>query len=107
MSGKLVRKSVVGLLLCISGSLVANDTTLVAAYDVTSHRDTLMRNDSIIVIHTACAPICSSHVRVYNKEWEQIGVIKAPFKSIFPEAYIEDDKILWRDNDNFDYTPQK
>lgn len=72
----------------------------------TSIRDTLMTNDSIIVIHTICAPICSSHARVYNKEWQEIGVLKAPFKSAFPEAYIEEGKILWRDNDNFDYTPQ-
>jgi hypothetical protein len=90
--------------------LEQNDATSVTddeAYAVpTSIRDTLMTNDSIIVVHTICAPICSSHARVYNKEWQEIGVLKAPFKSAFPEAYIEDGKILWRDNDNFDYTPQ-
>lgn len=75
-------------------------------YEVTSVRDTLLTNDSILVIHTVCAPICSSHVRVYNnKEWQYLGVLKAPFKSAFPEAYIENNKILWRDNDTFDYTP--
>mgnify|MGYP002517455844 CR=1 FL=1 len=70
-----------------------------------SIRDTITIGDSIVVIHTVCAPICSSHVRVYNKEWQQIGTLEAPFKSIFPEAYIEDNRILWRDNDTFDYTP--
>lgn len=74
-------------------------------YEVTSVRDTLQTNDSIIVIHTVCAPICSSHVRVYNKEWQYLGVLKAPFKSAFPEAYIENNQLLWRDNDTFDYTP--
>lgn len=74
--------------------------------NITSSKDTLILADSIIVIHTVCAPICSSHVRVYNKEWEEIGVLKAPFRSIFPEAYVEDGKLLWRDNDTFDYTPQ-
>lgn len=74
-------------------------------YEVTSVRDTLLTNDSILVIHTVCAPICSSHVRVYDKEWQYLGVLKAPFKSAFPEAYIENNKILWRDNDTFDYTP--
>lgn len=74
-------------------------------YEVTSVRDTLLTNDSILVIHTVCAPICSSHVRVYNKEWQYLGALKAPFKSAFPEAYIENNKILWRDNDTFDYTP--
>ena len=74
-------------------------------YEVTSVRDTLLTNDSILVIHTVCAPICSSHVRVYNKEWQYLGVLKAPFKSAFPEAYIENNILLWRDNDTFDYTP--
>ena len=74
-------------------------------YEVTSVRDTLMTNDSILVIHTVCAPICSSHVRVYNKEWQYLGALKAPFKSAFPEAYIENNKLIWRDNDTFDYTP--
>lgn len=76
-------------------------------YEVTSVRDTLLTNDSILVIHTVCAPICSSHVRVYNKEWQYLGVLKAPFKSAFPEAYIENNKLLWRDNDTFDYTPSR
>ena len=61
---------------------------------ITSNKDTLCIHDSILVIHTVCAPICSSHVRVYNKEWEEIGVLKAPFRSIFPEAYVEDGKLL-------------
>lgn len=76
-------------------------------YEVTSMRDTLITNDTIIVIHTVCAPICSSRARIYNKEWQEIGVLRPPFSSIFPEAYIEDGKLLWRDNDNFDYTPQE
>ena len=74
-------------------------------YEVTSVRDTLLTNDSILVIHTVCAPICSSHVRVYNKEWQYLGVLKAPFKSASPEAYIENNKLIWRDNNTFDYTP--
>ena len=70
-----------------------------------SRRDTLVLSDSIVVIHTVCAPICSSHARVYNKEWQVIGELQAPFTSIFPEAYIEDSQLLWRDNDTLDYTP--
>ena len=71
----------------------------------TSKRDTLVLGDSIVVIHTVCAPICSSHARVYNKEWQVIGELQAPFTSIFPETYIEDGQLLWRDNDTLDYTP--
>lgn len=93
---------IIKLILCIVGFFCCGK---IAAEDVTSVRDTLITNDSIIVIHTVCAPICSSHTRVYNREWEEIGTLKPPFKSPFPEAYIEDGKVLWRDNDNFDYSP--
>lgn len=79
-----------------------NDSTYTS---ITSSRDTLCIHDSIIVIHTVCAPICSSHVRVYNKDWKEKGVLEAPFTSVFPEAYVEGGKILWRDNDTLDYTP--
>lgn len=95
---------VMSILLLLTGLARANDTTQVV-YDVISTRDTLITNDSIIVIHTICAPICSSHARIYNKEWQEIGVLKAPFKSIFPEAYIENEKLLWRDNDTLSYSP--
>ena len=91
----------------VSGLLNSNAVAseLQNDYEVTSVRDTLLTNDSILVIHTVCAPICSSHVRVYNKEWQYLGALKAPFKSAFPEAYIENNKLIWRDNDTFDYTP--
>ena len=95
---------VMSILLLLTGLARANDTTQVV-YDVISTRDTLITNDSIIVIHTVCAPICSSHARIYNKEWQEIGVLKAPFKSIFPEAYIENEKLLWRDNDTLSFSP--
>ena len=67
--------------------------------------DTLIGSDSIVVIHTVCAPICSSCARVYNKEWQFLGNITPPIQTAFPEAYIEDGKLLWRDNDPYDYTP--
>ena len=95
---------VMSILLLLTGLARANDTTQVV-YDVISTRDTLITNDSIIVIHTVCAPICSSHARVYNKEWQEIGVLKAPFKSIFPEAYIENEKLQRRDNDTLSNSP--
>lgn len=94
----------IGISWFVTPSVVGNDTTL-DEYEIISRRDTLVTHDSIIVIHTVCAPICSSHARVYNMEWQEIGVLKAPFKSVFPEAYIEDGKLLWRDNDNYDYDP--
>ena len=73
--------------------------------EITSVCDTIVLGDSIIVIHTVCAPICSSCARVYNKEWQFQGNLTSPIKTAFPEAYIENGKLLWRDNDPYDYTP--
>ena len=101
---QLLAVCILGIMLLASSWMWADDTIPVT-YEPTYTCDTLFCGDSIIVIHTVCAPICSSRACVFNKEWQEIGILRAPFNSIFPEAYIQDGKILWRDNDNFDYSP--
>lgn len=59
--------------------------------------------DSIFVVMTACAPHCSSIARVYNKEWNLIQTVTPPFSSVFPLATIENGRIVWKDNDNWEY----
>jgi len=59
--------------------------------------------DSIYVVFTACAPQCSSCARVYNKEWKQVRTVTPPFPSIFPLATIENGRIIWTDNDTWNY----
>lgn len=61
------------------------------------------KGDSILVVFTACAPQCSSCARVYNKEWKLIQTVTQPFSSIFPLATIENGRIIWKDNDNWEY----
>ena len=63
------------------------------------------KGDSIIVVFTACAPQCSSRVRVYNKEWKLISEPTPPFSSIFPLATIDKQTgwIIWTDNDTWNY----
>lgn len=62
--------------------------------------DTLqLGTDTMLVIETACAPICSSVVRVYDKDWKYIGILHSPYISaVFPEAYVENKRLCWRDN---------
>ena len=60
-------------------------------------------SDTILVVMTVCAPQCSSCARVYNKEWQIIKELTPPFKSIFPLATIENGRVLWKDNDNWEY----
>lgn len=100
----IVALSAVSVLLFVSSFVRAEDT-LELEYEVSSMRDTVVCGDSVIVIHTVCAPICSSRAHIYNKEGHCVGVLQPPFRSAFPEAYIENGEILWRDNDTFDYSP--
>lgn len=67
---------------------------------ITITRDTLrFGTDSAMVIETACAPICSSIVQVFDNNWKLLRTVPAPSPSaVFPEAYIEDGQIKWRDN---------
>lgn len=62
--------------------------------------DTIELNkDTILVIETACAPICSSIVNVYSNNWQYIGRLMPPIANcVFPEAYVENKRLRWRDN---------
>lgn len=59
--------------------------------------------DSILVVMTACAPQCSSCARIYNKDWQLLKTVEPPFLSIFPLAKIENGRIVWKDNDDWEY----
>jgi hypothetical protein len=63
----------------------------------------IYRGDSIYVIFTACAPQCSSCVRVYNKEWILIEEVTPIVTSVFPLASFENGRIVWTDNDTWNY----
>jgi hypothetical protein len=74
--------------------IALTDSTTLEVYKAT---------DTILVVFTACAPQCSSCARVYNKEWELIDAPTPPFSSIFPLATIENGRIVWKDNDEWEY----
>ena len=61
--------------------------------------------DKITAAYTVCAPICSSCVRVYDKEWNLLDTIKPPFTSVFPLATIDQEtgRVVWTDNDDWKY----
>lgn len=61
--------------------------------------------DTIYVVMTVCAPLCSSCARVYNKEGELIEQITPPLRSVFPLATMDKQtgRITWTDNDEWEY----
>lgn len=54
--------------------------------------------DSLLVVRTVCAPVCSSVAAVYSKSGQVLRTILPPTNSVFPEAYIDSSVLLWRDN---------
>lgn len=75
----------------------------VCSAQTTYRCDTLYSGDSIYIVETACAPICSSCVRVYNKEWILIEEVTPTVTSVFPLASFENGRIVWTDNDTWNY----
>ncbi|MBQ7531141.1 MAG: hypothetical protein IJT12_05490 [Paludibacteraceae bacterium] len=54
--------------------------------------------DSVLLIRSQCAPLCSSFARVYAEDWSLIRNIPTPRTMILPEAYVENGELRWRDN---------
>lgn len=78
--------------------MLLSSTSLVH-YGATVRTDSLQRGDTLYVVTTACAPVCSSVVQAFRADGTLLGEILPPdTTAIFPEAYIEDKRILWRDN---------
>lgn len=54
--------------------------------------------DSILLVRTICAPICSSWAGVYTETGKLLRSISAPQHSVFPLATIENGLLVWKDN---------
>ena len=54
--------------------------------------------DSILMVRTICAPICSSCAGIYTEAGKLIRNISAPQHSVFPLATIENGLLVWKDN---------
>ena len=62
--------------------------------------------DSVLFVRTQCAPECSSFARVYVGDWKLLRTIATPDTMIFPEAYIWEGQLHWRDNYKQDESPE-
>ncbi len=54
--------------------------------------------DSLLVVRTVCAPVCSSVAAIYSTDGRILRTLQPATDGIFPEAYIENGVLLWRDN---------
>ncbi len=54
--------------------------------------------DSILVVQTVCAPVCSSCAHIYNKEWLLLREVRPAKECTFPLATIRNGQLVWQDN---------
>lgn len=65
--------------------------------------------DSLLVVRTVCAPVCSSAAAVYTPSGQLLHPIFPAPHSVFPEAHIVNGTVVWQDNtaDILDDTEKK
>ena len=55
--------------------------------------------DSILLVQTVCAPLCSSVARMYDSRWTLLHPIPAPDAYTLPQAFIDSNgAIRWQEN---------
>lgn len=60
--------------------------------------DLLRYTDSLLVVRTVCAPVCSSVAMVYQPNGQILRTIQPTVEGIFPLAHIENGVLFWTDN---------
>ena len=61
--------------------------------------ETYHYGDSILLVQTVCAPLCSSVARMYDSQWTLLHPIPAPDAYTLPQAFIDSNgAILWQEN---------
>ena len=62
--------------------------------------------DSVLLIRSQCAPLCSSFARVYDNAWNLLHTIATPRDMVLPEAYVENGELRWKENYREDESPK-
>ena len=61
--------------------------------------ETYHYGDSILLVQTVCAPLCSSVARMYDSHWTLLHPVPAPDAYILPQAFINSNgTIRWQEN---------
>lgn len=95
-----MKRYIFSLTILLCGWTMTFAQAIVSTDSTTINSDTLYLNaDTTIIIFTACAPVCSSIARAYNKDGKMLGQMHCPIpNAVFPEAYVENNRLCWRDN---------
>ena len=54
--------------------------------------------DSVLLVQTVCAPLCSSVAQIYDSQWKLRHTVSAPENYTLPQAFIEQGILRWEEN---------
>ena len=61
--------------------------------------ETYHYGDSILLVQTVCAPLCSSVARMYDSQWTLLHPMPTPDAYTLPQAFIDNNgAIRWQEN---------
>ena len=61
--------------------------------------ETYHYGDSILLVQTVCAPLCSSVAQMYDSRWTLLHPIPTPDAYTLPQAFIDNNgAIRWQEN---------
>ena len=79
--------------------VVEEDTYCKVRVADSCYLETYHYGDSILLVQTVCAPLCSSVAQMYDSRWTLLHPIPAPDAYTLPQAIInENGNICWQEN---------
>ena len=79
--------------------VVEEDTYCKVRVADSCYLETYHYGDSILLVQTVCAPLCSSVAQMYDSRWTLLHPIPAPDAYTLPQAFIDSNgDIRWQEN---------
>ena len=79
--------------------VVEEDTYCKVRVADSCYLETYHYGDSILLVQTICAPLCSSVAQMYDSDWTLLHPIAAPADYTLPQAFImPNGTIRWQEN---------
>ena len=79
--------------------VVEEDTYCKVRVAASCYLETYHYGDSILLVQTVCAPLCSSVAQMYDSDWTLLHPIAAPADYTLPQAFIAPNgTIRWQEN---------
>ena len=79
--------------------VVEDDTYCKVRLADSCYIETYNYGDSILLVQTVCAPLCSSVAQMYDSRWTLLHPIPAPDAYTLPQAIIDSNgAIRWQEN---------